>query len=148
MSNASQDLDQLRPSDGFASLLSYRLVAWRKDEADVALMIERRHLNRSGVLHGGVLTTLLDVALGYAGCFIATPGRRRRAFTLSLNTQFIATGQVGDRLTAKGHKIGGGASVFFAKGEVLTEGGRLLATAEGVFKYRGESGKPDGEAAD
>ncbi len=144
---AMADLDPLRAQSGFADLVDYRLVRWVADEADVAIAIGPQHLNRSGVLHGGVLCTLLDAACGYAGCFLDLPGRRRRAFTLALNTQFIATVEAGARLLCRAHRTGGGRSIFFVAAEVRDEADRLVARADGVFKYRGRSGEPEGEPA-
>lgn len=146
MSDSTPTLDPLRVQDGFADLLGYQLVRWQADEADVALLVEKRHLNRSGLMHGGVLCTLLDTACGYAGCYVAIPGRRRRALTLSLNTQFIGAGRLGMRLLATGRRTGGGRSIFFSRAEVRDETGVLIGSAEGAFKYRGNSGDPEGEA--
>jgi uncharacterized protein (TIGR00369 family) len=47
---------------GFNVLLGYRLAEWREDFARLELALEAKHLNRSGVVHGGVLATMLDVA--------------------------------------------------------------------------------------
>src|SRR5260221_4624257 len=74
---------------GFNVLLGYRLAEWRDDFARLELVLEPKHLNRSGVVHGGVLATMLDVTLGYAGVFTAEPGRVRRAVTLSMTTSFL-----------------------------------------------------------
>jgi uncharacterized protein (TIGR00369 family) len=142
-----RDLDPLRARSGFADLVDYRLVRWEADLAEVALQVGAQHLNRSGALHGGVLCTLIDAACGYAGCFLAIPGRRRRAFTLSLNTHFITAVSTGARLLCRARRTGGGRSVFFAAAEVLDEAGRLVARGDGVFKYRGRSGEPEGEPA-
>ena len=73
----------------FADLIGYRLTAWRQHEAEIALEVDARHMNRSGRLHGGVLATVIDAACGFAGCYQAPPGQGRRAMTLSLNTQYI-----------------------------------------------------------
>ena len=139
------DLDPLRARSGFADLLGYRLVRWEQDLAEIELEIGARHLNRSGVLHGGVLATLLDAACGYAGCFIGKPGRRRRGFTLSMSTQFIGTVESGAQLVCTARKTGGGKSVFFAAAEIRDQSGRLVGRGDAVFKYRGRSGEPDGE---
>lgn len=124
------------PPDGFAVLVGYRLADWGPDTATVTLAFGRQHLNRSGVAHGGVLTTLIDAACGYAGCWSPPDAPPRRAFTLSLTTQFIATPR-GSTLTCVARCRGGGARIFFAAADVTDDEGRLVATGEGTFRYRG-----------
>jgi len=141
------DLDPLRFRSGFADLLDYRLVRWEQGLAEIALTVDRRHLNRSGVLHGGVTATLLDAACGYAGTFIGLPGRRRRAFTLSLNTQYIGFVQSGAALLCRARMTGRGRAVFFAAGEIFDESDRVVARGDAVYKYRGRSGDPEGDPA-
>ena len=139
------DLDALRPPSGFADLLGYRLIRWIEDEAEIAMAVEPRHLNRSGVLHGGVMATLIDAACGFAGCFIADKSRRRRAFTLALTTQFIGTVRAGDRIVCIARKTGGGRQVFFAAAEVRNQHGEVVGRGDATYKYRGRSGEPEGD---
>jgi uncharacterized protein (TIGR00369 family) len=123
---------------GFQALIGYRIVQWSEGLAIVELSIGPQHLNRSGVLHGGVLTTLIDTVCGYAGCYCAVPGRVRRAVTLSLTTNF--TGQVGDGvLKAVGRKQTGGRRIFYCAGEVFDADGALVAMGQGTFRYRSGS---------
>ncbi len=136
--------DPLRRRGAFADLVGYELTAWREDYAEVTLDVGAQHMNRSGVLHGGVLTTIMDAVCGYAGTYCAEPGRVRRAFTLSLNSQFIAAAEAGARLTAIGRKAGGGRQIFFSTAEVRDQDGRLIGRGDGVFRYRGGSGDPKG----
>jgi uncharacterized protein (TIGR00369 family) len=137
-------LDSEVPKHGFATLVGYRLVEWREDFAEIALDVEDRHLNRSGIAHGGVAATLLDTALGYAGCHCAVPGRVRRAVTLSLTVNFVGPIAAGTTLTAVGRRTGGGQRIFYAEGEVRDADGALVATATGVWRYRQRSGNPRG----
>lgn len=127
--------DPLRVRGGFADLVGYEMTAWREGHAEAAVSVEAKHLNRSGVMHGGVMTTLIDAVCGYAGCY-SPPGKPPcRAFTLSLNCQFIAATRPGARLTAIAKKSGGGRQIFFASCEVRDEAGRLIGQGDGVFKY-------------
>lgn len=143
----SPSADPARRQGGFADLVGYRLGTWKEDYAEVSLAIEDRHLNRSGVVHGGVLTTLMDTACGYAGCHCTAPGHVRRAMTLSLNSHFVAATKSGTTLTAIGRKTGGGQQIFFTTCEVVDQAGRLIAQGDGVFKYRRGSEGPEGQPA-
>ena len=123
---------------GFQALIGYRIIEWSEGLAVVELAVGPQHLNRSGVLHGGVLTTLIDTVCGYAGCYCAVPGRVRRAVTLSLTTNF--TGQVGDGvLKAVGRKQTGGRRIFYCSGEVFDADDALVAVGQGTFRYRSGS---------
>lgn len=144
-SKKTGDADALRKHGGFADLVGYELTHWEDDLAEVALTVGERHLNRSGVLHGGVLTTLIDTACGYCGCYTAEGETPRRAFTLSLTTSFIGAGQAGQRLVARATRSGGGRSVFFADCTVSDAEGRVVGTGQGTFKYitlRSQAGAP------
>ncbi len=130
-----KDADPLRSHGGFADLVGYHLVNWEDDVAEVGLTVEKRHLNRSGVMHGGVLTTLIDTACGYCGCYTPEGHTPRRAFTLSLTCNFIGIAQEGQRLVARASRSGGGKSLFFADCEVRDENGRVIGSGQGTFKY-------------
>lgn len=127
--------DPLRARGGFADLVGYELITWEEDLAEIALTVAERHLNRSGLMHGGVLTTLVDTACGYCGCFTPASETPRRAVTLSLTTSFIGTGQPGQRLVARARRSGGGKSVFFADCTVVDGDGRVVGSGQGTFKY-------------
>jgi uncharacterized protein (TIGR00369 family) len=136
--------DPLLPHSGFAGLLGYRITEWTEGRAAVVLQVAARHLNRSGILHGGVLSTLVDTACGYSGCYCPHPDRARRAMTLQLSTQFLAAVRRDAVLTATATVTGGGKSVFFADCRVHDAAGTLVGRGEGVFKYTPGSGDPDG----
>ena len=93
-------------------------------------------MNRSGLLHGGVLATVIDAACGFAGYYQDPPGQGRRALTLSLTTQYIGPVPAGTRLTTTATRTGGGRTIFFSNCEVRDTEGRLVATGSGTFKYR------------
>ncbi|MEQ9547922.1 MAG: PaaI family thioesterase [Marinobacter sp.] len=128
---------------GFHNLLGYRQVSWEENEAVIELDLQPRHLNLGGVIHGGVLTSLLDIVLAEAGTYCPYPGRMRKAITLSLTTTF--TGQCsGGTIRVTGRKRAGGTRIFNSTGEVHDDKGNLLAIAEGTFRIRSGSEKPKG----
>lgn len=92
-----------------------------------------QHLNRHGMLHGGISTMLLDSACGFTATMAFDPEKMSPVLTVSLATQYVAP--VGDgRVTATGTVAGHGRSVCHVTGELRAEDGRLIATATGVFK--------------
>ena len=138
MSESSQS-----PLMGYHELLGMRVVEWSEGVAVVELVADERHLNRSGIVHGGVLTSMLDSALSLAGLYCELPGRVRRGMTLSLTTTFVGPAGPG-LLRATGRVRGGGRKIYMASGEVTGSGGELMAMAEGAFRRRAGSESPEG----
>lgn len=120
----------------FRDHVGYGPVAWRENYVELELVLGEKHRNRSGIAHGGVIATVIDAAGGFAGCWCPHPGRIRRASTLSLTTQFVSPGRLGHRLVTTGRARAGGKSIFFATMEIVDDEGKLVATGEGVYKYR------------
>src|SRR5581483_513782 len=120
---------------GFGQLVGYRLTRWRQDEAEIELVSEAKHLNRTNRPHGGVIATLIDAACGFPGCYSPEPHRRRRALTLSLTASFLGRAEAGSILAARARRTGGGQTVFFARCEIADAAGQLIATGEGSFRY-------------
>jgi uncharacterized protein (TIGR00369 family) len=128
---------------GFNGLLGFRIAEWKPDYAVLELTVEPKHLNRTGVLHGGVLAALIDATCGYSGCYCTIPGNARFAVTLSLTTSFLGGVSAGIvRCVAR--KRGGGRRVFAATAEVFNDNGELIAVGESSYQYRKGSDEPQG----
>ncbi|MFP4451383.1 MAG: PaaI family thioesterase [Rhodosalinus sp.] len=119
----------------FQSHLGFNLTEWREGFARFEQPTLEHLGNRHGNLHGGVHATLLDTAMGYAGCWTGDPDRRQMALTLSLTVNYLGRSE-GLRMIAEARLTGGGRRTFFAEGEVRDEDGVVLATGSGVFRYR------------
>ncbi len=130
-------------SSAFQTLIGYRLVLWERDRAALEYDVAPAHLNRAGLLHGGVIATLLDTVSGFAGCWCPVPGRVRRALTLSLTVNYLGPVRSG-RVRAEGRRTGGGRTIFFTAAEVLDDAGRVAAMATGTFRYLPGSGDEAG----
>jgi uncharacterized protein (TIGR00369 family) len=51
---------------GFTQLVGTELSSAEEGRASVSLRAEERHLNPSGTVHGGVISTLIDVSMAEA----------------------------------------------------------------------------------
>jgi uncharacterized protein (TIGR00369 family) len=127
----------------FQQLLGFRIVDWREGYAELELTVDDKHRNRHGLVHGGVLSTLIDTACGFSATWCPIAGRVRHAVTLSLTTMFTGQARQGT-IRAVGRKRGGGRRVVFCSAEVLDSEGQLLAMGEGTFRYQSGSEVPEG----
>jgi uncharacterized protein (TIGR00369 family) len=89
-----------------------------------------QHRNRSGNVHGGMLATLADRALGTNA---RLPEPNRRQATIGLDIQFIAPARMGEFVTGTGRVLRETASIAFLSGH-LEAGGRLVANLSGVWR--------------
>ena len=83
---------------GFNGLIGHEVVAWRAGFVEMRLKVRPELCNANGLLHGGVLMTLLDSASGFACTFNETATARRLSVTLAFTTQFIKAARDGDVL--------------------------------------------------
>lgn len=105
-------------------------------EGHCVLEISALHLNRQGVLHGGVSATLLDTASGIAASLSGDDQGLTPFVTLSLNVDYLAAARDGV-VRAIGRVTGGGRSVKFVSCEIRDEADRIIAASTGVFKRVG-----------
>ncbi|MBJ3764180.1 PaaI family thioesterase [Maribius pontilimi] len=98
------------------------------------LTLDDRHTNRHGAFHGGLAAVMLDNAMGATGSLAVDASGLHPMVTITMTTNFIASAQVGDTLTATGRLVGGGRKVKFIEGELRRADGTLIATGSGAFK--------------
>jgi uncharacterized protein (TIGR00369 family) len=100
----------------------------------LGLRAERKHCNLRGTVHGGILATLADVALGYSLAFSTQPPTA--AVTANLSLDFAGSAKEGDWLEARidFHKLG--SRLAFANC-YLTVGESRVARASAVFLVTG-----------
>lgn len=131
--SASDQPHSLETMLGFNAELGFTLTEWEDGYAKLEMELTEKHLNRSGILHGGVIATIIDAVGGYCGVWVPAGAEKKRALTLSLTTSFMGTTKEG-RIHATARRRGGGRSVFFASCEVYSPEGTLIAMGEGTYK--------------
>ncbi|MND54762.1 hypothetical protein D3C76_823380 [compost metagenome] len=115
--------------------LGVELASWVGGQAEFHMPIQPQHLNRQGMLHGGLIATLLDAACGYAGLHTPEHEEEVHAVTVMLNISYLSAVREGT-VIAKGKVTRSGRSLYFSQGTVVSDQGELLATAQGTFKRR------------
>src|SRR6185295_13528542 len=132
---------------GFNGLIGHEVVAWRHGFVEMTLDVREELCNANGLLHGGVLMTLLDSASGFACTFSDSATARRLSVTLAFTTQFIKAAREGDELTILGAwRPSTSQSTFACETEIYDQTGDLIATGAGTFRYlKGE--RKDGTLA-
>ncbi|MBO1111385.1 PaaI family thioesterase [Bordetella petrii] len=120
----------------FLHSLGAVIESWGDGKIVLSMDLRPQHLNRQGALQGGVVCALLDAACGYSGLVPQTDDSQGNAVTISLAINFIGSVTAG-RVIATGTVTGRGRKIYFARADVCTPDGRILASAQGSFKYGG-----------
>jgi uncharacterized protein (TIGR00369 family) len=127
-------MNELDLHNPLLEFLGVSLTKWSDGYAEMRLPLTPVLLNRTGVVQGGVICTLLDAAAGYAGLYAPPGGDRVHSATLSLTSNFLSNG-VGSFLTGKGTVEKKGHKIYFSRAEVWLDDELLVATGIGTFKY-------------
>lgn len=119
--------------DDEPGLMTFVGPLWQRNEEEgpaFGFLVEEKHLNRRGVVHGGMLMTFADQALGLTSRDL---NEDLPQATVQLDTQFIAPVMPGEFVEARAQMLRRTRSIIFMKG-ILTVDERVVASAQGVWK--------------
>jgi acyl-CoA thioesterase len=117
-------------SSKFAQWMGLSLVGLGEGTSEVRLDLEPHHFNPGGIVHGGVLATLLDGCIGLA--LRTKLGMEKDHVTIDLNVQYISAMRAG-ALIGRGKAIRIGDRVSHGDAELTSEDGRLIAKGSATF---------------
>jgi acyl-coenzyme A thioesterase 13 len=119
---------------------------FHRREADgsfvIGLRIAEKHANARGTAHGGLLMTLLDIALGYRAALSENPPANLA--TASLTADFIGAAKIGDWVEAHvevqkvGSRLAFANAFLVVNGERIVRGSAVFARAGGPLPKRDE----------
>ena len=133
MESAAMELAQaLGRTIPFASHLGIRLKEKGGGHAVLELDLRPELMNSYEAAHGGVVMTLLDVAMALAARTLDATANG--AITVEMKASFIGTGQ--GTLIAEGRCLHLGRQVAFCEGDARNKAGKLVAKASGTFMLR------------
>jgi uncharacterized protein (TIGR00369 family) len=115
------------PPPPMAALVGAELLAVGEGEALFACTPDESTYNPMGIVHGGLLCTLLDTA---AGCAVHSTLPAGAGFSsIELKVSFLAPLHAGDRIEVRGQVLRIGGRVAFAEAHAHDERGRLVGHA-------------------
>ena len=116
----------------FHEVLDYTVVEWVDGHVLVEMEVKPEHRNLGGSVHGGVLSSLIDLAGFLGGSW--SPNGPGRSVTINLNASFIA-GTNADVITAEGKRTHATKNTLFSKVWIREkDSGKLLTTGQCTYK--------------
>ena len=97
------------------------------------LRIDERHVNMRGVIHGGMLMTFADLALGQA-VWDATD--HAPSVTINMQSQFLKPARVGDTVEVLPELVRETRSLVFMRGDFKVNG-ETIFSASSIWKLLG-----------
>ncbi|MEJ6005625.1 PaaI family thioesterase [Paucibacter sp. AS339] len=119
----------------FVEQLGLELHSMADGRAELRVDLKEGHLNSWEVAHGGVLMTMLDVAMAHAArsIHVSDRGMGPGVVTVEMKTSFMRPGE--GELRAIAELLHSTATMAFCEGRVIGEDGKLCAHATATFKY-------------
>ncbi|MFN4087785.1 MAG: PaaI family thioesterase [Alphaproteobacteria bacterium] len=123
------------PDVGFRRWLGLTYHAMADGHAVVSLDLDEDKRNVRDVAHGGVVASLIDVAMGTAAGGGNYDTRKRLVVTLELKVNYLAPAE-GHTLTATADVVRSGSRTQVVRCDVRTDRDEICATALGTFITR------------
>ena len=119
----------------FVEELGIELWGFGGGKAELRIDLAQAHLNSWEVAHGGVLMTMLDVAMAQAARSNSShaPHDAPGLATIEMKTTFMRPAE--GQLRALGTLLHKTATMAFTEGSVFNEAGQLCAHATATFKF-------------
>lgn len=116
---------------GFTQLVGTELSNVEERRATINLKAEERHLNPSGTVHGGVISTLIDASMAEALNTMIEEGEQ--PFTIQITVNYMKPGKPG-MLTSTAQVRKGGERITIVEAEVMQEDeDEVIALATGTY---------------
>lgn len=116
----------------FWGYLGCKLESASEEEVVVTLDAEPHHMNMMGIVHGGVLSSLMDNAMGIA-VMLQRPGES--TVTSNLNVHFVMPAR-GGRLYVTAHIVHQTHRSVTTESRITNERGELVALSTGSFRVK------------
>lgn len=110
------------------------------ERTTLGFRVGEQHINRLGIVHGGMMMAFADVVLGEAARRVTG----RLSVTMRMAVDFIGPGRLGEWIEGAGEVVRSTRNLVFVNAR-LWRGRHTLMTASGVFNFirpRGPDGKP------
>lgn len=131
------ELKELLKKSPYPTHMSMEIETIDIDRADIIMDLGNCHLQPFGIVHGGVISTIVDTATFWAG-FLRIPADAGLV-NIDLKVNYLKAVKTG-RLTAKGVCMKPGRTISYATAEVFDEENTLIAHGSSSLMVLPEKG--------
>ncbi len=135
-----EEVREIIAADPYAARIGAELKEIRPGWARVSMRLDEAHLNFMGMVHGGVMFSLADVAFGAAANSFGT-----RAMALTVNVDFLAAPEVTGEMTAEVELVTRAGKMGYYRMVVTDARGTVVAKCQGWAYHTGKPLRVEGE---
>ena len=117
----------------FEHFLKPELVSLNEGEAVITMYIENQHLNIGRMIHGGILASVVDIAMG-----VACISYQKSVVTSEMNITYIRNIDSGNTIKAVAKVINNGKTLMRTICSIYDEDDRLLTSATATYFVLGK----------
>ena len=122
------DLKKFCHKNSIIDFLGVEIVPTSDDKVRLELFVEDHHTNPYGMLHGGVITTMVDTAMG-AECLI----RGKKVVTVSLTVEFMKAVPNSFKIFTDAKVLHEGRQICICECSLRDAEGEIYAKAHATF---------------
>ena len=104
-----------------------------RGQATIKMPMKPEYSNSYGIVHGGVVAALVDMAAG-----VALRTLKVRVVTIEVSTNYFEPVALDEELTAEARLVQAGRKILHADVQVFTREGKLAARGKTIYYVRGE----------
>src|SRR5262245_42384827 len=97
----------------------------------IGLRLAKPHTNSRGLIHGGLIASLADNAMGYSCALVM--GWTTSLVTISLAVDYVGSAEIGQWLAVESEVIKTGSTICFAQ-SLIKANDTVIARANGTFR--------------
>lgn len=117
----------------FFQFMEATVLETARGQAKINLPMKPQYANTYGIVHGGVVTALVDMAAG-----VALRTLKFRIVTVEVSTNYFEPVALDDELTAEARLVQEGRKILHADVQVFNPAAQLVARGKAIYYIRGE----------
>ena len=120
----------------FFKFMEATVLSTARGTASIKIPMKAEYSNTYGIVHGGVVTALVDMAAG-----VALRTLKYRIVTVEVSTTYLKPVALEDELRAEATLVQEGRKILHADVDVFNQKDILVARGKAIYFVRGEDGE-------
>ncbi len=130
--NSNDLILKYNESNNFGDLLGISFQILEKGKVEYKAKIKKEHLATIKAVHGGLIASLCDGALGIAALSCVVENQQVVA-TIEMNIKYLKPAFEGDELIAKAEVISAGKRILVSECKIFNQKNEIIAVSSGIF---------------